>query len=141
MDIQVATLCDYAADYNGKMVISGTIDALMARALPVVQPHCCLAMRVCMTPEDNGQHQMEINIIDADGGSLNEQFPIKADMPIEMPDTVSFVTRNLIMNFQGLQFPAVGVYSVDISVDGELLQRLPLRVVKAQSPEGASQAS
>ena len=32
MDIQIATLCDFAADYNGKLVISGTFDTLVARA-------------------------------------------------------------------------------------------------------------
>ncbi|MGA0846767.1 MAG: DUF6941 family protein, partial [Luteolibacter sp.] len=36
MDIQIATLCDHAADYNGKLVITGTFDTLAARALPVV---------------------------------------------------------------------------------------------------------
>ena len=56
MDIQIATLCDFAVDYNGKMVISGTFDALAAKALPVVHPQCALAMRICMTPEDSGQH-------------------------------------------------------------------------------------
>ena len=32
MDIQIATLCDFAADYNGKLVISGTFDTLAARS-------------------------------------------------------------------------------------------------------------
>ena len=44
MDIQIATLCDFAADYNGKLVVSGTFDTLAARALPVVHPSCALAM-------------------------------------------------------------------------------------------------
>jgi len=71
MDIQIATLCDFAADYNGKMVVSGTIDVLAAPALPVVQPHCCLALRLCITPEDNGPHKFSVNIIDGDGKSLS----------------------------------------------------------------------
>ena len=54
MDIQIATLCDFAADYNGKLVISGTFDTLVARAVPVVHPSCALAMRMCFTPEDAG---------------------------------------------------------------------------------------
>jgi len=31
MNIQIATLCDHAADYNGKMIISGTFETLAAR--------------------------------------------------------------------------------------------------------------
>ena len=71
MDIQIATLCDFAADYgNGKMVINGTFDALRATKMPVVHPHCSLAMRICVLPEDSGDHRMTINIIDEDGNSV-----------------------------------------------------------------------
>jgi hypothetical protein len=133
MDIQIATLCDFAADYNGKMVISVTFDALAAKALPVVHPQCVLAMRICMTPEDNGDHEMTINIIDADGKSLDEKnMPVKIKMPVQVPNNASFVTRNFVMNFQGLRFPSTGVYSVDVSVDEELVARLPLRIVQVQ---------
>jgi hypothetical protein len=139
MDIQIATLCDFAADYNGKMVISGTFDALAAKALPVVHPQCVLAMRICMTPEDNGEHEMTINIIDADGKSLDEKnMPVKIKMPVQVPDNASFVTRNFVMNFQGLRFPQAGIYSVDVSVDEELVARLPLRIVQVQEQQTPS---
>jgi hypothetical protein len=139
MDIQIATLCDFAVDYNGKMVISGTFDALAAKALPVVHPQCALAMRICMTPEDSGDHKLGINIIDADGNSLDPaKMPIKADMPVKVPDNVAFVTRNLVLNFQGLTFKTAGVYSVDISLDDELVMRLPLRIVQVQKSDPAA---
>ncbi len=130
MDIQIATLCDFAADYNGKMVISGTFDTLAGPAMPLVHPACVLAMRLCITPEDSGQHQFTVNIIDADGTPLDDKMPIEADMPIELPDNVPFMTRNLILNLQGLKFPEDGVYYVDISIDDELVSRVPLRIVE-----------
>ncbi|MFP6880550.1 MAG: hypothetical protein VCA34_06355 [Roseibacillus sp.] len=134
MDIQIATLCDFAADYNGKMVISGTFDALAAKAIPVVHPHCALAMRICLLPEDTGNHTMTINIIDEDGNSIDKnKMPIKAEMPVQVPDEVPFLTRNLVLNFQGLRFPSAGVYSVDIALDGELVMRLPMRIVQVQA--------
>jgi hypothetical protein len=134
MDIQIATLCDFAVDYNGKMVISGTFDALAAKAVPVVHPQCALAMRICLLPEDTGDHKMTINIIDEDGNSIDaKSMPIRADMPVQVPDEVPFLTRNLVLNFQGLKFPSAGIYSVDITVDGELVMRLPLRIVQVQS--------
>jgi hypothetical protein len=51
---------------------------------------------------------------------------------------VPFLSRNIIMGLQGLRFMKTGIYSIDIGVDGELLQRLPLRVVqiKQQAPGG-----
>ncbi|MDE0594756.1 MAG: hypothetical protein ABGZ49_13410 [Akkermansiaceae bacterium] len=134
MDIQIATLCDFAVDYNGKMVISGTFDALAAKAVPVVHPQCALAMRICLLPEDTGDHKMTINIIDEDGKSIDaKNMPIRADMPVQVPDEAPFLTRNLVLNFQGLKFPNAGIYSVDITVDGELVMRLPLRIVQVQS--------
>jgi hypothetical protein len=134
MDIQIATLCDFAVDYNGKMVISGTFDALAAKAVPVVHPQCALAMRICLLPEDTGDHKMTINIIDEDGKSIDaKNMPIRADMPVKVPDDVPFLTRNLVLNFQGLKFPNAGIYSVDITVDGELVMRLPLRIVQVQN--------
>ena len=142
MDIQIATLCDFAADYgNGKMVINGTFDALRATKMPVVHPHCSLAMRICVLPEDSGDHRMTINIIDEDGNSVDpSKMPIRADMPIKVPDEVPFLTRNLVLNFQGLKFSSAGIYHVDVTVDGELVIRLRLRVVKvdAQIPPGQS---
>ena len=133
MDIQIATLCDFAADYNGKMVVSGTIDVLAAPALPIVQPHCCLALRLCITPEDNGAHKFTVNIIDGDGKSIDAKMPIKADMPVDLPEDVPFLHRNLILNLQGLKFAEVGVYFSDVSIDGEVIQRLPLRVIKVDA--------
>ena len=142
MDIQIAPLCDFAADYgNGKMEINGTFDALRATKMPVVHPHCSLAMRICVLPEDSGDHRMTINIIDEDGNSVDpSKMPIRADMPIKVPDEVPFLTRNLVLNFQGLKFSSAGIYHVDVTVDGELVIRLPLRVVKvdAQIPPGQS---
>lgn len=139
MDIQIATLCDHAADYNGRMVISGTIEVLAAQALPVVHPHCCLALRLCITPEDNGPHKFSVNIIDGDGKSLDKNMPIDADMPVELPDDVPFLTRNLVLNLQGLKFPEEGVYFIDISIDDELVQRLPLRIVKVDESQKPQQ--
>jgi hypothetical protein len=91
-------------------------------------------MRICLLPEDTGNHTMTINIIDEDGNSIDKnKMPIKAEMPVQVPDEVPFLTRNLVLNFQGLRFPSAGVYSVDIALDGELVMRLPLRIVQVQA--------
>ena len=138
MDIQIATLCDFASDYNGKLVISGTFDTLAARAVPVVHPSCALALRFCFTQEDAGRHKLSINIINEDGEALDpKNMPIEPEFEVKLPQNVPFLTRNMVMNLQGLKFPDVGIYSIDIGCDGELLVRLPLRVVKVtQGPNG-----
>ncbi len=131
MDFHIATLCDFAADYNGKLMVNGTFDTLAARSLPVVHPSCSLAMRVCFTPEDVGHHKLSITIINEDGEALDpNNMPIEPEFDVKLPDNVPFLTRNIVMNLQGLRFPRVGLYSIDIGCDGELLVRLPLRIVE-----------
>ena len=130
MDIQIASLCDFAADYQGKLVVTGVFDTLAARAMPVVHPHCALALRFCFTPEDSGRHKLSINIIDEDGTPLDPtNMPIEPEFDVTLPPNVPFLTRNLMLNLQGLRFANAGIYSVDIGCDGEVLQRLPIRIV------------
>lgn len=139
MDIQIATICDFAADYNGKLVISGTFDTLAARAVPVVHPSCALAMRFCFTQEDVGRHKFSINIINEDGESLDpNNMPIEPEFEVQLPNNVPFITRNMVVNLQGLRFPTAGIYSIDIGCDGELLARLPVRILHV--PQGESKA-
>jgi hypothetical protein len=138
MDIQIATLCDFASDYTGRMVISGTFDTLAARSLPLVHPSCFLAMRFCFTQEDSGRHKLSINIINEDGDSLDtKNMPIEPEYEVQLPNNVPFMTRNVVLGLQGLRFPTDGIYSVDIACDGEILVRLPLRVVLVKQPPNA----
>ncbi len=134
MDIQVAVLCDYAADYQGKLCVQGAFDTLFARQFPVIHPACALALRLCMLPEDKGDHKLGISIVDEDGVALDPQrMPIVGDLKVDLPEGVSFFTRNLIMNFQGLKFEKAGTYSVDVTLDGELISRTPLRLVQVEN--------
>ncbi len=137
MDIQVAVLCDYAADYQGKLCVQGAFDTLFARQFPVIHPACALALRLCFEMEDSGDHKLGISITDEDGVALDkERMPIVGDLKVALPEGVSFFTRNLIMNFQGLKFEKDGVYSVDVTLDGELVSRTPIRLVKIDGQQG-----
>jgi hypothetical protein len=142
MDIQIAALCDFAADYSGKLIISGTFDTLVARAMPVVHPQCAFAMRFCFTPEDEGRHKLSINIIDEDGNSLDpNSMPIEPEFEVGLPPNTPFITRNIVMNLKGLRFPKAGIYSIDLGCDGVLLQRLPIRIIQvADQPEQPGEA-
>lgn len=138
MDFQVAVLCDYAADYQGKLCIQGAFDTLFTRQFPVVHPSCALALRVCLAAGDEGAHKLGITIVDEDGVALDaERMPITGDLTVGLPEGASFFTRNLIMNFQGLQFQKEGVYSVDITIDGETVATVPVRIVKVDEPAAA----
>jgi hypothetical protein len=128
MDIQIATLCDSANDYNGKLCVLGTFDTIGSRTLPVVHQNCVLAMRMCFRAIDEGEHDLAIRIIDADGQDVIPALPpVKFD--IRIPQEVDFITRNMILHFQALQFQKAGTFSLEISVDDDSLASIPLRVI------------
>jgi len=82
---------------------------------------------------------MTIAIIDEDGKKIDPKMPHEISFPVELPESISFLSRNLPINFHGLKFEKEGVYFVDVSIDGELMSRVPLRVIdanKAQQQQG-----
>ena len=133
MDIQIATLCDSAMDYNGKLCVLGTFDTIGSRTLPVVHQNCVLALRICFRAVDEGEHDLAIRIIDNDGkDAVSPLPPVKFE--ISVPQEIDFVTRNMVFHFQALQFKNAGTYSLEISVDDDHLASLPLRIVYAPQP-------
>ncbi len=137
MDIQVATLCDSAADYSGKLCILGSFDTIAVRQLPAVHPHCSIAMRIVFNDVDEGKHKLTVNLIDEDGKSLLPN--IEPSMDIRMPPNRFFSSSNLVLNLQGLKFEKIGQYSIDIAVDGTIMSRIPLQVVMMQEKAGSGQ--
>ncbi len=133
MEILVATLCDAANDYNGKLCLQGCFDTICAGKLPVVHPQCSLALRICFRSEDEGQHKFKIAFIDDDGKMVMPAF--EPNIQVTFPSDSYFVTRNLVLNIQRLQFQAAGQYSIDIQADGEMLTRIPLRVLKVEQKQ------
>jgi hypothetical protein len=133
MDIHVATLCDSAVDYNGKLCVIGTFDQIFARQVPVVHPQCSLALRLCFKSGDEGQHKLGIAFVDEDGHPIINRFePV---MEVRLPQENIFITRNIVLNLQGLKFEKAGTHEVQISLDGHLLCSLPLRVVLVEGDQ------
>lgn len=138
MNIQVAVLCDAATDDNGKLNLLGAFDTIYARDLPAVHPQCSIALRVTFFSGDEGKHELRLNFVDADGRSIMPPFPSIA-VDVVLPDDVHFGTRNFIVNIQRLEFKEPGLYSVDISLDGQSQTSIPL-LVKHMPPARPAQA-
>jgi len=132
MDIQVATLCDHAADYNGKLCVTGSFDTIAGRQLPIVHSQCAIALRLCFRLGDEGQHKLGIRFIDADGGNILNP-PFEAKMNIAFPNDSFFMTRNIVISMQRVEFKQTGHYSIDVSIDDDILSRIPVRVMLANA--------
>jgi hypothetical protein len=126
MNIQVAVLCDAATEDNGKINLLGAFDTIYAPQLPSVHPQCAVALRVVFMSGDEGERKLKLNFVNADGQSIMP--PIEMPVAVALPDDAHFVTRNFIVNIQGLKFAEAGLYSVDIQLDGESRTSIPLHV-------------
>jgi hypothetical protein len=137
MEVQVATLCDSAIENNGKLYVWGTFDTICAERVPVVHPQCAFAMRICFQPGDEGEHDLVIRFIDDDGKAKFELPPAK--LKVKLPSDAYFLTRNQVLNINRLPFEKAGQYSLDVLVDGEMLTRIPLRVMLVDKKRGQQQ--
>jgi hypothetical protein len=136
MQLLLATLCDSAADYQGKLCVLGAFDTLCAPQFPVVHPQCSLAVRLLFDPADRGRRELAIRLQDEE---LNEIMPAFTPvMDVTFPQgSIPFVTRNLVLNLQRLRFERPGVYRFHISMDGSPLVGVPLRVTRIEEMRGA----
>lgn len=126
MNIQTAVLCDAATDDNGKLNLLGAFDTIYARELPAIHPQCAVALRVTFLAGDEGKRQLKLNFVDADGRAIMP--PIEIPVEVALPDDMHFGTRNFIINIQQLKFETPGLFSMDVSLDGQLQANIPLLV-------------
>ena len=127
MNVQVAVLCDAATqDSSSKLNILGAFDTIFAPQLPAVHPQCAVALRATFAADDEGRHQLALNFINADGRSIMP--PIEIPLTVTLPADTHFISLNFVVSIQQLQFPAAGLYSVDIRLDGKSQAGIPLQV-------------
>jgi len=126
MNIQVAVLCDAAADYGGKLNILGTFDTIVARQMPAVHPHCTVALRMAFDRAEEGNRNVTMSFIEDDGRAVMP--PIEVPIQVEVPQDAIFVSRNFIVNIQQMRFEKPGHYAIGILLDGRLEASIPLHV-------------
>ena len=127
MELLVATLCDTAMENQGKLNVLGAFDAIVAQNFPA-RFSCNLALRFCFTAADHGTHKFSILLVD-DSEPVANATQEESDMQVNMPEgTAGFSTQNLITPLNGTVAKA-GIYHFDIRFDGNVLVRVPLRVI------------
>ena len=127
MIVQIASLCDSAADYNGKLCVMGAFDTLCAREFPVVHPQCSLACRFVFDRGEAGRHGFSVNCLDPEGKEALPPFEPAVDV-VFPSEFVPFVTRNLVLNLQRVKFDRPGLYTWEIKHHNAVVMRIPLRV-------------
>jgi hypothetical protein len=126
MKIELFTLCDFAADYAGKLSVIGVFDTLFSKQAPVAHPHWCVAVKFRFEKIEDGQKNLRLSIADADGKNVIPaiDMTVTASTPVDFSST----TVNLVLNIGGIKFEKFGEYSIDLAVDGRHEASTPLYV-------------
>ncbi|OPZ27996.1 MAG: hypothetical protein BWZ02_01438 [Lentisphaerae bacterium ADurb.BinA184] len=133
MLFQVAALCDAATDHAGKLNLLGAFDTIVGGRFPLTHPQCALALRMIFTKVEEGDHKLQVALIDEDGGQVVK--PIVIPLTVALPPQGYFASRNIVINLQRLPFAKPGQYAVDIALDGRTQVNLPLQVLAMRKKE------
>ena len=128
MEIEIFTLCDFAQDNGGKLIIVGTFDSMQAKNFPVRHPACSIACRLRFSKKEHGPHTVTVRFIDHQNNELVQ--PLEAEIMVEEPTLSDHSTINLVINYNNIEFKNAGRYSFELSMDGEWKTGLPLQLSK-----------
>ena len=126
MEIEVFTLCDAAADYQGRLSILGIFDTIFAANLPALHPHCSVALRIRFSKVEEGKHNLTLHIVDNDGNMIVP--PLNGEFGIQLAGSDQHGAINLVLNLQGLPFNRYSEYAVNLAIDNHELGSLPFWV-------------
>ena len=126
MDIEIFTLCDAAADYQGRLSILGVFDSIMTAQIPAIHPFCAVAIRIRFTMTEHGLHRLTLHIVDDDGNLLIPA--LEGPFSVEMPGNSQIASANLVLVLGQLKFEKYGEYAINLAIDGRQEASLPLWV-------------
>ncbi len=132
MDVDLAVVADAAnVSQEGKLNILGVFDTIWAREFPFRHPAMVFVLRVRADFTDQGSYDLQVRLIDADGGQL-----FKAGGPLTVPHGVPGrpVKPHVIMGLAGVTFHKPGDYSFEVVLADQHLKSVPLFVMEAPQP-------
>lgn len=126
MEIEVFTLCDAAADYQGRLSILGIFDTIFATSLPALHPQCSVALRIRFSKVEEGKHNLTLHIVDYDGNMIIP--PLSGEFGVQLAGNDQLGAINLVLNLQGLSFNRYGEYAINLAIDNHELGSRPFWV-------------
>jgi len=129
MKLDLALLADAATvDGSGKLNILGVFDHIAAGEFPARHERMCLVLRFSAGAVERGQHQVEVVVRDPEGEEMARMTgsiglaPVMGGEGVRIPQ---------VLHMDGFVFPHPGVYGIEVEIDGEVVERLALRLSRA----------
>lgn len=118
--LQFSILCDGVAkpDQRGKLSVIGIFDEVL---MPAIVPHFSL---VLCWKKGIGKFKSQVKILDP-------KLKVMVSTPkVEVVLNHETQPGNQIFNFEGVNFAKAGVYWIEVVLDGETVQSIPVPVRK-----------
>lgn len=126
-DLQSSILCDdVRQERNGKFMLIGLFDAIVAQNLPVRYPRLFMVTRWC---SGQGEFKQQTRILKPDQSTVLVEGKI---IPVRLPSPEATATN--VEVFMNVSFESVGTHWIEILLDQHLKIRYPLRVTKVAKP-------
>lgn len=121
MKIKILTLCDFAADYNGRLSLMGTTDQLTSSQFPSAPVSFSLACQFALDPDNKmGDHPVSIVFIEKESGShIMSQQELRLSVAGSDPNVGRRLLANLIVKLDNISFPKPGTYIVNVKTEDD----------------------
>ena len=129
MKLDLALLADAATvDGSGKLNILGIFDHIAAGEFPARHERMCLVLRFSAAGRETGNHEVEVVVRDPDGDEMARMTGTIGLGPLVGAEGVRIPQ---VLHMDGFVFPQPGVYAIEVELDGEVAERLHLRLSRA----------
>jgi hypothetical protein len=131
LNIDFAFVCDYA-DVSGKINALGVgFDTIYSQTVPCKHNLFFLVMQIRASSLEIGEKEVEVNLIDDDGKSILS--PLKGKINVAKPPSGTESISRLALQFQNVEFPRYGTYSLHTLVEGHEMVRVPIKISRPPS--------
>ncbi len=119
-------ICDYA-EITGKINALGIgFDTIYAPKVPCKHPHFFLVIQLRANVVEAGEKNLEVRLIDEDGKDIIPT--LRGKFIIQKPSTGIESIGRIAMEFNNVEFPRYGSYSLHAVIEGHEMVRVPLKV-------------
>lgn len=122
MKIKILTLCDFAADYNGRLSIMGTTDRLTSEQYPSAPVSFSIACQFELNPSTKvGTHPVSLAFYEKETG---KHVMPQQELKLSVSETGAEgdnrrLLANLIVKVDSLSFQNPGVYVVKVTTEDD----------------------
>jgi len=119
-------ICDYAEITRKINALGIGFDTIHAPKVPCKHPHFFLVIQLRANVTEAGEKNLEVRLIDEDGKDIIPT--LRGKFTIQKPVSGTESIGRIAMEFNNVEFPRYGAYSLHAVIQGQEMVRVPLKV-------------